>query len=139
MMWYITPSGGSEQNILRLLRTGSNTEFLYLGQAGDAYGALSSKDGDLRLYAGGSSGVVWIGSSSSHNSYIGGSLAKFASPVQTTAVTFVSLPSCGSSTEGEMRAVTDSIVNTWGSSITGGGSSHVLAYCDGTNWTVAAK
>jgi len=37
-------------------------------------------------------------------------------------------------------AVTDSTTNTWGAAITtGGGSNHVLAYCDGTNWTVAAK
>jgi len=38
-----------------------------------------------------------------------------------------------------MEAVTDSTTNTWGGTITGGGADHVLAYCDGTNWTVAAK
>jgi hypothetical protein len=52
---------------------------------------------------------------------------------------FANLPSCASGTEGTQKPVSDSTTNTWGASITGGGSDHVLAYCDGTNWTVAAK
>ena len=138
-LWYLTPAGGSAEQMLQVIRSSATTRQYYFGQSGDSYDLLSSKGGDLRLYAGSSTGVVWIGNSSSHNSYIGASLAKFASPVQTTAVTFASLPACGSSAEGEMRAVTDSNVNTWGSTVTGGGSNHVLAYCDGSNWTVAAK
>jgi hypothetical protein len=49
------------------------------------------------------------------------------------------LPTCSSAIEGMMKPVSDSTVNTWGATIIGGGSNHVLAYCDGTNWTVAAK
>ena len=45
---------------------------------------------------------------------------------------------CSPSTEGSMAAVTDSQSSTWGSTIIGGGSSHVLAYCDGTRWKVMA-
>jgi hypothetical protein len=52
---------------------------------------------------------------------------------------FGNLPTCGSGTQGMLKPVSDSTTNTWGASITGGGSDHVLAYCDGTNWTVAAK
>lgn len=59
--------------------------------------------------------------------------------VQSTAKTFASLPACSSSLEGAMWAVTDSSTVTWGATITGGSTSHVLAYCNGTNWTVAAK
>jgi len=55
------------------------------------------------------------------------------------AFTFSSLPACGGSLEGAFRAVTDSTTNTWGATITGGGANHVLAYCDGTSWTVMAK
>ena len=54
-------------------------------------------------------------------------------------VSFSALPACSSSIEGAMRPVTDSTVNTWGATVTGGGSNHVEAYCDGTNWTVAAN
>jgi hypothetical protein len=54
-------------------------------------------------------------------------------------VAFASLPSCSSTTEGEKRPVTDSTTAVWGATITGSSSNHVLAYCDGTNWTVAAK
>jgi hypothetical protein len=53
-------------------------------------------------------------------------------------VTFSTLTACSSTIEGETAAVTDSTTNTWGATITGSGSHHVLAYCDGTHWTVGA-
>jgi hypothetical protein len=52
---------------------------------------------------------------------------------------FGNLPACGSGTQGMLKPVSDSTTNIWGATITGRGSNHVLAYCDGTNWTVAAK
>lgn len=60
-------------------------------------------------------------------------------PARTDPVTFSSLPACSSTLEGSMQAVTDSTTSAWGATITGGGSNHVLAYCDGTNWMVAGK
>lgn len=59
--------------------------------------------------------------------------------VQVKAVLFSQLPAASSSLEGVVRAVSDSNTATWGATIAGGGSNHVLAYCNGTNWTVAAK
>lgn len=59
--------------------------------------------------------------------------------VQSAPVTFASLPAASVSLEGTIRAVSDSNTATWGANIAGGGSNHVLAYCNGTNWTVAAK
>ena len=58
---------------------------------------------------------------------------------QSTAGIFTSIGTCNSGAEGTMRAVTDSTTATWGATITGSGTNHVLAYCDGTNWTVAGK
>lgn len=60
-------------------------------------------------------------------------------PIKVPAVAFSALASCGPSIEGEHAAVTDSTTNTWGATITGGSTNHVLAYCDGTSWTVAGK
>lgn len=57
----------------------------------------------------------------------------------TVSQNFSGLPTCSSGTEGTTVAVKDSTTNTWGATITGSGSDHVQAYCDGTNWTVAAK
>lgn len=51
---------------------------------------------------------------------------------------FSSLPSCSTATEGNMAAVTDSSVNTWGTTVTGGASNHVAAYCNGAAWVVFA-
>src|SRR5262249_43553274 len=62
-----------------------------------------------------------------------------AKTLQTTAVAFSALPTCNGGAEGSQQEVTDSTTNTWGATITGSGTNHVLAYCDGTNWTVAAK
>lgn len=59
--------------------------------------------------------------------------------VKLTAGTFSSLPACAAATEGTQAAVTDSTTIVWGATITGGGANHVLAYCDGTHWTVSGK
>jgi len=50
-------------------------------------------------------------------------------------VTVANLPT---GVEGMMVPVTDSTTATWGATITGGGSNHVLAYYNGSAWTVAA-
>lgn len=48
---------------------------------------------------------------------------------------FGSLPT---GVEGDMACVTDSNTATWGATIAGGGANNVLAFFNGTNWTVAA-
>lgn len=63
----------------------------------------------------------------------------FNIPVRITPVVFSTLSVCNSGAQGEMAAVTDSTTAVWGATITGGGNNHVLAYCDGSHWTVAAK
>ncbi|KAA6459614.1 hypothetical protein DYQ86_15965 [Acidobacteria bacterium AB60] len=52
-----------------------------------------------------------------------------------TAVAFATLPAC-SGHEGTHASVTDSVSNTAGAIITGGGGYHVSGYCNGTNWVV---
>ena len=41
--------------------------------------------------------------------------------------------------EGMVASVTDSSTNAWGAKISGGGSFHVLAYYNASQWTVAGK
>jgi hypothetical protein len=60
-------------------------------------------------------------------------------PLKLTPSTFSSLLACAPNMEGTQAAVNDSKTDTWGAVITGRGSNHVLAYCDGANWTVAGK
>jgi hypothetical protein len=57
--------------------------------------------------------------------------------LRSNAVTFAN--AIASPVEGTLQAFTDSTTATWGATITGGGSNHVLGYYNGTNWTVAAK
>ena len=67
-----------------------------------------------------------------------------ATPVQLNVVDVLALPfasigPCTSVGEGNTAAISDSTTTTWGNTVTGGGSSHIRMYCNGTNWTVAAK
>ena len=57
-----------------------------------------------------------------------------ANVMQLTPILFRQLPV--DPIEGMFAAVTDSTTNTQNAKISGGGRSHVLAYYDGTAWTV---
>lgn len=50
-------------------------------------------------------------------------------------VAFASLPACSAALEGAARPVNDSTTATYNATITGSGTNHILAYCNGTNWT----
>lgn len=52
-------------------------------------------------------------------------------------ILFANLPA--SPTAGMVRTITDSNTIVWGATIAGGGANTVLAFYDGTNWTVFAK
>ena len=47
------------------------------------------------------------------------------------------LPTCNAAAAGTIATVTNSNTATWGATIASGGSSTVLAFCNGANWTVA--
>lgn len=91
----------------------------------------------------GSSGVMY---SSLNDQPTGGScnyggihLGRPTGSVRIDPTAFGNLLRCASGTQGMLKPVSDSTTKTWGAAVSGGGSDHVLAYCDGTNWTVAAK
>jgi hypothetical protein len=76
-----------------------------------------------------------------HNSGIlgpGNSLPglNFGGVFGTVPKTFAQLMTCSSAVEGFETAITDSTTATFAATISGGGSNHVKAYCNGTNWTV---
>lgn len=88
--------------------------------------------------ANGSDNTYDIGASATsrpRNVYVASDV--IARSVRGTAVAFASLPA--SPVEGMLVGVTDSNTATWGATIAGSGSNHVLAYFNGTVWTVAGK
>jgi hypothetical protein len=97
--------------------------------------------------ASGYPGLMCNGSGSqSFNLWRGGDLSSsgnqalsLANTFRITPVAFSALPACAAGTEGSMRAVNDSNTATWGATIAGSSTNHVLAFCDGTAWSVAAK
>jgi hypothetical protein len=57
-----------------------------------------------------------------------------ASGYALSPVAFANLPA--PITRGTIACISDSTANTWGSVIAGGGTHAVLAFYNGTNWTV---
>ena len=107
--------------------------------AGAPHGTCSAAFNQPIALLGNTSGLTFL-----HAQDIAGSTAigfpAVSGTVQVTnVVAFSSLPACAAGTEGTLRGVNDSNTVTWGANVAGGSSNHVLAYCDGTNWTVAAK
>ena len=69
----------------------------------------------------------------------GTGLVQFGDRVSLTPQAFSALTACAAGLEGSVQPVNDSTTAVWGETVTGGGANKVLAYCNGTNWTVAAK
>ena len=75
----------------------------------------------------------------SHSGSLGPAVFSIQGIMQLQKGAFASLPACAPALEGSVAGVTDSSTSVWGAPILEDGSNHVLAYCDGTNWTVAGK
>ena len=55
---------------------------------------------------------------------------------QLNAQAYSTLSACTATAEGTLAAINNSTTATYGAAIAGGGTNHVLAYCNGTAWTV---
>lgn len=71
--------------------------------------------------------------------FVSQSLAGGLKVIQLKPQAFSGLAACTAGLEGSIAPVTDSTTATWGGTIAGSSTNHVLAYCDGTNWTVMGK
>lgn len=59
--------------------------------------------------------------------------------IHPSGVAFAALPACSASYAGATVPVNNSTTAVWGATITGGGANFVMAFCNGTNWTVMGK
>lgn len=57
-------------------------------------------------------------------------------PIQLKVVATASLPTCAAGNEGEEMGVNDANSTTFNAAVAGGGSNHVIAYCNGSGWTI---
>lgn len=73
----------------------------------------------------------WTANQTNANGWIASGNGSF---FQHAGVTFAHLPA--SPAAGMFAYITDSTVNTWGATVAGGGTNKVLAWYNGTNWTV---
>lgn len=65
-----------------------------------------------------------------------GGLVDLRAGLKLSKVSAAALPSCNSASEGALFSVYDSRSAAFNAVLTAGGSNHVMAYCNGTNWTV---
>lgn len=80
----------------------------------------------------------WAIYSAGGNSHFAGALD--AGRLRVAVIHTAALVTCNSDAEGSTQAVDDSDTQVWGAPVVHTvGALHALAYCDGTNWTVAAK
>jgi hypothetical protein len=54
--------------------------------------------------------------------------------LQLKAVTLASLPSCDSNAKYRIYAVSDASSPSYGTTLSGGGSTATIAFCDGVHW-----
>ena len=114
---------------------GTGNVFLFFGSSNaSGYTTVANATGSGSVFYYGAVLTIFSSGSVGNNGTF-----QFQGPVKIHAGTFATLPSCVSSTQGSLSGVTDSTTTTWGATITGTGANSVLAYCDGTHWTVAGK
>jgi hypothetical protein len=139
---------GSGNTVVGATALYNNPDGNYNTAVGDNTLANNNGSGNVAIgYNAGAQGngsdKLYIDNSSTTSPLIGGDfLARtliFSGTPQIATLTYSGLTTCNSSSEGSMRPLTNSATSTLGAVISGSGSSHVLAYCDGTNWTVMAK
>jgi Pectate lyase superfamily protein len=134
-----TPNGGSTTNLWGFTVNGSSIGSFYMEGSSQNF---FRGEGSLYNYFLADSGWALLGNAADHFALgvdpADGSL-KVDKWQRLVPHTFATYPVCSSSTEGDQAAINDSTTATWGATITGAGTNHVLGYCDGTNWTVAAK
>ena len=122
-------------------RPASNSSDCYIGF--DSAPSLTSAGLSIGCSTSISSYIGSIGDNSSYQERLTSSKKVFRVPVALGKPlpysTLKSQVPCNPSNEGSTSPVTDSTTTVWGAIVAGGSSHHILAYCDGTNWTVAAK
>lgn len=120
-----------------IMNDGSSSSGVILGpvftiQNANPNSAYAARVGSIYVDSSNNLSPIWFKNSGTGNTgWAAGQIALVGN--------FSTLPACGANTEGLLRGVNDSNTVTWGANIAGSSTNHVMAYCDGTNWTVAAK
>jgi hypothetical protein len=119
---------------------GAVGDCVYIGSLADTGGPLNSQNLSFRAVNSNSESLkASIYEDSLGNLTLAASSATTNGAPRIPPRAFADWPSCTSGTEGMYASITDSTTKTWGATISGSGTDHVMGYCDGTNWTVMAK
>lgn len=125
-----TASGGAADDVLTLRAASATDKRLQI--RGSSNSRLEAPTGPLQVYSEAGQALS-LGDATNKATITDGKFS--AVSIRGVAVAFASLPAAP--VEGMLVPVTNSTTATWGATIAGGGANHVLAYYNGTNWTVA--
>jgi hypothetical protein len=138
-MNYGTAIGHANSNSDGSGATSTMTDFIMVGHSLHLVNCTDCFSMGKNIDQAGINNTLWLGMSASDVGLVITNSGGTHDNVRRTPMVFASLPACAAGTEGSFASITDSSTNTWGATITGSSGSHVLGYCDGTNWTVAGK
>ena len=85
--------------------------------------------------------VTWLALSEGGNATLGETTSNVLTVKGVALLTSYTVSSlgvavpCSSTTAGAIAYVTDATSPSWNATLTGGGSTHTLAMCNGSNWT----
>jgi hypothetical protein len=119
------------------------TPFNYTVRTQDAVSTATSPGGDFIFRAGTGSNSARYGAFrpyADNQGNLGDSsyrwLTAYIGVVKQTVYTVATLPSASTSGAGAKAFVSDATANTYGTTVTGGGSTNAPVYSDGTNWKI---
>lgn len=126
---------GSDSNYARIFNLG-NYLTLSMGTNGFALKDYTTAFNRLVITNAGAIQFSTYGAGTLHTDSSGNVTSGALPSLQLTAIAFASLPTCNAGAEGALYAVNNSNSATFNATMAGGGSNHVMAYCNGSNWTV---
>ena len=130
-IWFTSHDLGQDLNVINT----DGSDNVYIGNANRAG---SSEEGSMIFQVQTGREFFWTVNGATVASLNSAALT-MSKPFRNQAVPYAALPVCNTSNEAMTSGVVDSTTDIFGAPIQGHGGYHVLAYCDGTAWTVAAE
>lgn len=115
-------------NYLQIALANTGSISAYTGFTRDSTTGMPMLDGP--------GGSVGLSSAGTLQAYVSASGLQMAGALSLKVLAAASLPTCGAGAKGQIYAVNDATSATFNATVAGGGVNNVMAFCNGTNWTV---
>lgn len=128
-LWIVSHDNSQDEPIIRA----DSSDNITIGNDNLAAG---SEEGDLKFAVQTGKTQHWSINAVDQMTLDANGLHMSVGPIQLKVVATASLPTCAAGNEGEEMGVNDANSTTFNAAVAGGGSNHVIAYCNGSGWTI---